>query len=155
MRAQLPAQSINAGEHWVIHISTTQILYACTVFCAITLLRKEGLRLRREEWAAPVHGRLTIRDDAANNFRRTVRQANLLARDGTTERAAELLFDPVIFRDLPDGFVMRGIELKAHAGRLWEFEQVWMCRLTPGGSTTLHPYSAETLAKLEKILPST
>ena len=122
------------------------------MFCHVIQLRREGLRLRQEEWPEPVQGDLTMecRDARDNNFRRTIRQAVVYVRVGVAQRRVGHmhLFDPVMLHTVDDGFILRGIQLRSEATeagrRVYEHEQMWLCLSTWNG--TLQP-------GLDKVLP--
>src|SRR5512133_1138106 len=100
------------------------------MLCEVILCRKDGRRLRRSEWPAPVLGTLVIRESAAdkNNFKRHVRVAQLkVARHAFSTSSVDAvapLFDPQ-FLPAPDGkLLIRGIELCASSAEVFEHEQM-------------------------------
>ena len=103
----------------------------------VVLCRRNGLRLRKSEWPAPVRGELRIEESErdANSFKRGVRVANLLAPTGASRVHAGVLlpiFDPVLIPAPPGHILIRGIEIASMAAsdgslNVYEHEQLWLC----------------------------
>ena len=145
----------NSGQWNNPHIPTHKKLYAYTVFCEITFLRKNGMRLREAEWLAPVCADLIFGDHEArsNSFRRHLRCATLYERyGGQAWRTVAMLADPVILRSVGDGWLIAGIEIHAQEGRAHEYSQLWLCRPTQPGAQPLKPLDYKR--ELENVLPS-
>ena len=131
-------------------------LYACTVFCEIIFLRKNGMRLRQEEWPEPLRVHLIFADMDArnNNYRRHLRSATLYERYGSTAcRTVAVIADPVILRSVGDGWLLAGTEIGVQEGRTHEHGQLWLCRPTHPDAPPLPALNVK--ADLEKTLPST
>ncbi len=105
------------------------------MLCEVILCRKDGRRLRRSEWPAPVVGQLVIDDTDAKHsaFNRNLRAAKLLGyRDSDRYRTSEInlvppIFDPVLLAAPRGLLVLRGVELDPRDGGVYELEQVWLC----------------------------
>ncbi len=102
------------------------------------MCRKEGRRLRESEWAAPVVGRLVIRNTRGEdtNFKRNIRRAELLAPAGAYSTvqvdAVKPIFDPELLPAPPGKLLIRGIELASGKGEaemrvMYEWVQLWLC----------------------------
>lgn len=98
----------------------------------ITLLRRDGMRLRKDEIAAPLAGEIHMYDwENTNSFRRAIRVLELRQRVGSIDQAAAKLFDPELIAVKAGAMVFRGIVLEPREGRVFEHEQVW--RVVPTG----------------------
>lgn len=94
--------------------------------CAVTLLRRHGMRLRPDELGDPVLGELQMRDWAEqNSFGRAVRVLEVVQPAGTVGRVAATLFEPALVGVRGGAMVFRGIELQTLDGRVYEHEQIW------------------------------
>lgn len=113
-----------------MHTQQGTLLYICTVFCEITELRKNGLRLRPDEWPLPEAGQLRMDywTGDKNNYRRTLRQAGLWRPVGVNWRLALTLADPDWIDVVGDALLMRGVVLQIDSGRIYEHEQLWLVR---------------------------
>ncbi|MBW8469834.1 MAG: hypothetical protein K0M67_16335 [Thiobacillus sp.] len=99
---------------------------------SITLLRRDGMRLRRDELAAPLAGELHMYDwTHDNSFGRAVRVIELRQQVGSLLQAVAMLTDPDLIAVKNGAMVFRGIEIEAREGRVYEHEQVW--RVVPTG----------------------
>jgi hypothetical protein len=104
--------------------------------CAVTLLRRQGLRLRSAELEPPIVGDLELTDhEGASTFRRDLRVANLWADTHSVSRRSLVvpLWDPVVLRIGPDTLTLCGIELSSDevGQRVAECVQIWRCTLRP------------------------
>ena len=103
------------------------------VWCAVTELRRSGLRLKKSEVAPPTRGNLLMSERAQGNssFKRAVRVVELWSEyAGNTWRRQEIhpLFEPqLVFMDA-QSFVICGTQLETTDGRISEHTQVWLCR---------------------------
>lgn len=110
------------------------ILDTRTVFYAeVILLRKEGRRLPRREWSAPMYGKIVVEDSEPNasNFRRLMRKMTLAQRVGASSmRIAAALYDPYFLPSIDGATMIAGIEIVASVqkGEICEHSQIWMCR---------------------------
>jgi hypothetical protein len=98
--------------------------------CAVSLLRRRGLRLRPSELASPVSGDLEIADHVgASTFQRAMRVANVWqpTHSGTRRALLVPLWDPTLVWIGPQHLTLIGIELCAHDGRVAEYTQLWRC----------------------------
>lgn len=88
------------------------------------------MRLRPEEWPAPVRGELQMAywEGAHNSYRRTLRNLSLLVYRGTTAVPQLRISDPEPIDVVGGAMLFRGIELEAREGRIYEHEQVWLVR---------------------------
>lgn len=101
---------------------------------SVTMLRKDGMRLRRGELPSPVVGEMHMYDWAENNsFKRAIRVLELRRRVGSIDQPFAKLVDPDLVAVQGSAFVFRGIEIEAKGGRVYEHEQVW--RVTPAKET--------------------
>jgi hypothetical protein len=99
---------------------------------SITLLRRDGMRLRKDEIAEPLTGEIHMFDwENTNSFRRAIRVLELLQRVGSIDQAAAKLFDPELIAVKAGAMVFRGIVLETRDGRVFEHEQIW--RVVPAG----------------------
>jgi len=131
--------------------SLPQILYIHPVFYAeVILLRKAGLRLRRQDWPVPIYGQVFVQDHNPNqtHFRSMViRQAVGIS----SVRPAAMLFDPYFLTSAEGALIVAGVELAHDAAlrRLCEHGQVWLCRTRATPQRELPPVSSA----LENLLP--
>lgn len=98
--------------------------------CAVSLLRRHGVRLRPSELAPPVSGELEIADHAgASTFRRAMWVANVWqpTHSGTRRALLVPLWDPALVWIGPQHLTLIGIELCAQDGRVAEYTQLWRC----------------------------
>lgn len=102
----------------------------------VVALRREGLRLRAAELAAPVEGCLRVADSTASEHKRVGRVASLVETGvygEVTRTLLPALFDPVVLRMDATTFSLGGIELRLSGDRLTEFHQVWRCAVIGPG----------------------
>jgi hypothetical protein len=100
------------------------------MLCAVSLLRRHGLRLRPSELAPAVSGDLELADHAgASTFGRGMRVANLWqpTHSGTRRALLVPLWDPALIWIGPRHLTLIGIELCARDGRVAECTQLWRC----------------------------
>lgn len=101
----------------------------------ITLLRRAGMRLRRDEIGEPITGEIHMYDwPTTNSFRRAIRVLELRRQVGSLMQPAAMLTDPDLIAVKDGAMVFRGIELESRDGRVFEHEQVW--RVVPAGEST-------------------
>jgi hypothetical protein len=106
------------------------------VRCRVTLLRREGVRLRRDEWPEAAVGELCVRDVDAhtNSYRRHLRMAELWEVGLQSRRLlVRPLADPEILRTVDAGFLLAGVELEPKGTRIAEHRQLWLCFPVPHG----------------------
>jgi hypothetical protein len=100
--------------------------------CAVTLLRRHGLRLKPNELGEPIKGDLELTDhEGTSTFRRELRVANLWAETHSGSRRSSLvpLWDPIVLRIGHNTLTLCGIELNTGDGRVAEHVQLWRCSL--------------------------
>ena len=120
------------------------------MWCEVTKLRQNGRRLRTHEWPKAVLVNLQIDQlQGPNNpFRQHMRVASLWESYGTSsQRGMGTMFDPVLLRTPGDGFLVRGVELETIDGRMYEFQQVWLCRPSSELAAALPPLKGLQPAK--------
>ncbi len=113
------------------------------MWCEVTFLRRRGLRLQPQEWPPARLANLVVNQlhGPNNPFRQHMRMANLWQDDdSTSKRGVGTLFDPVILMTPGDGLLLRGIELETIDGRMYEYQQVWLCRPTQPMAKPLPPF---------------
>jgi hypothetical protein len=96
----------------------------------VVLLRRDGLRLKAAELAAPVEGCLRVDDSTASSFKRVGRLASLVetgVHGEVTRTLLHALFDPVVLRMDATTFSLGGVELRCSGERVTEVYQVWRC----------------------------
>lgn len=100
------------------------------MFCEVITLRKDGMRLRPEEWPEPERGRLVMGHMPATICadRRTVREVSLMGRWVSTARCILRLFDADFVDVVGDGFLLRGHILNVVEKRVFVHEQIWLVR---------------------------
>lgn len=101
------------------------------MFCEITTLRDNGIRLRPDEWPAPTRGRLTLTQLPGRSMaaRRSQRVAELITHWGTTPVPTLQLFDPELVDVAGDALLLRGYVIKSQPGdRAAEHVQLWLAR---------------------------
>lgn len=94
------------------------------------------MRLRRDEWPAPIAGRLQMIEMQAqfSSFKRSTQMAQLIQMTGSIPVPIIVLADPVMTHVLDDGFVLRGIQLQADGERTYEHIQAWRVTLALAGT---------------------
>jgi hypothetical protein len=100
------------------------------VFCEVIELRKNGLRLRPEEWPAPVVGQLRMAqwDSSHTNYHRTIRKLVLWMPWGTSMVPGPSLADAQLVDVVGDAQLIRGDVLQSVDGRIHEHAQLWLLR---------------------------
>lgn len=74
-------------------------------------------------------------DSQTNSYRRHLRMAWLWEVGLQSQRPLlSPLADPEILRTVDGGFLLAGIELEAHGGRVAEHRQIWLCVPVGGGA---------------------
>lgn len=98
---------------------------------SVIRLRDKGVRVRSSAGAAAV-GELRDEEFVASAFGRTVKVARLLHRE-RPQSVPELLpslFDVELLKLDQETMVLAGIERESIEGRLTDFAQTWLARLT-------------------------
>lgn len=100
------------------------------MFCEVIELRKNGLRLRPEEWPAPVAGQLQMAqwDSKHTNYHRTIRKLVLWVPWGTSMVPGPWLGDAQLVDVVGDAQLLRGDVLHSEDGRIHEHAQLWLLR---------------------------
>ena len=98
--------------------------------------RRDGLRLKRSQWPAPVSGRLSIYEMPGGPNRHTQRMASLTRPHGVSGAWVGVIL-PIVGPELLPGpagqLLIRGIQISsacvAETGTvdIREYEQVWLC----------------------------
>ena len=115
--------------------------------------------MRRDEWPAPLEGRLQMieMDARFSSFRRATHMAQLIQMQGMVAIPAVVLADPVMTHIVDDGFVLRGIQLHVEGERVWEHEQVWLVTPVIGKARAPSPslgQSSEPMLELSPVASS-
>jgi hypothetical protein len=118
-------------------ISTGNSLYIATVFYEVILLRRNGERLRAEDWSVPEFGyiRMATWRPGKTALLRTARVATL--RDGSTIR---VLIEPKVTFTPFDGQVWEGTELSEGSK---EIPQAWLVRPRAKDAQPLRPFDVK------------
>ena len=100
------------------------------MFCEVIELRKNGLRLRPEEWPAPVSGQLQMAqwDSSHTSYHRTIRKLVLWVPWGTQIVPGPWLGDAQLVDVVGDAQLLRGDVLHSEDGRIHEHAQLWLLR---------------------------
>jgi hypothetical protein len=100
------------------------------MFCEVIELRKNGLRLRPEEWPAPVAGQLQMAqwDSKHTSYHRTIRRLVLWVPWGTQIVPGPWLGDAQLVDVVGDAQLLRGDVLHSEDGRIHEHAQLWLLR---------------------------
>jgi len=100
------------------------------MFCEVIELRKNGLRLRPEEWPAPVAGQLRMAqwDSSHTSYHRTIRKLVLWVPWGTQIVPGPWLGDAQMVDVVGDAQLLRGDVLHSEDGRIHEHAQLWLLR---------------------------
>ena len=100
------------------------------MFCEVIELRKNGLRLRPEEWPAPVAGHLRMAqwDSSHTSYHRAIRKLVLWVPWGTSMVPGPWLGDAQLVDVVGDAQLLRGDVLHSEDGRIHEFVQLWLLR---------------------------
>lgn len=128
------------------------------MFCEVITLRKDGLRLRPDEWPEPVRGLLRIdqREASTNASRRTMREVKVMGEWVTTPMTLIFMFDPELIDTVGDGFLLRGHVVNSSSGRCHEHQQLWLVRpRTSGDGPPLPPFDARPWLKRLPVDEST
>lgn len=101
------------------------------MLCDVTLLRRNGMRLRKGELQEPARGMLRVAmDDGRSSFKRPLLVATLQAPKGASRQMLDLLlplFDASIVSAGDGSMTLQGIELQTLDGRVFEHVQLWRC----------------------------
>lgn len=100
------------------------------MFCEVIELRKNGLRLRPEEWPAPVAGHLRMAqwDSSHTSYHRAIRKLVLRVPWGTSMVPGPWLGDAQLVDVVGDAQLLRGDVLHSEDGRIHEHAQLWLLR---------------------------
>lgn len=100
------------------------------MFCEVIELRKNGLRLRPEEWPAPVAGHLRMAqwDSSHTSYHRAIRKLVLWVPWGTSMVPGPWLGDAQLVDVVGDAQLLRGDVLHSEDGRIHEHAQLWLLR---------------------------
>lgn len=100
------------------------------MFCEVIELRKNGLRLRPEEWPAPVAGQLQMAqwDSKHTSYHRAIRKLVLWVPWGTSMVPGPWLGDAQLVDVVGDAQLLRGDVLHSEDGRIHEHAQLWLLR---------------------------
>ncbi|CAN7171933.1 hypothetical protein LJR118_000309 [Acidovorax sp. LjRoot118] len=112
------------------------------------------MRLRPEEWPAPVRGELQMNywDGTRNSSRRTLRDVALMVRWGTSTVPNIRMADPEWIDVVGGALLMRGMGLHMVDGRVYEHEEVWLIRaLESLQSPPLPPFDARPWLKANRL----
>ena len=112
------------------------------------------MRLRPEEWPAPIRGELAMSywEGSKNSSRRTLRHVSLMVRWGTGRIPNIRLADPEWIDVVGGALLMRGIILNSVEGRVFEHEQVWLIRaLESLDSPPLPPFDAQPWVQSKRL----
>lgn len=110
-------------------MSTSKTLYIYTMFCEVTLLRKNGKRLKRSELTLPVRGRLSFTYRHDKNPMRNRKVFELFdTKSHSVPVSACVLVEPVLLEFTEQGAVWRGYEIDVIEGAVYEFAQLWLVR---------------------------
>ena len=122
------------------------------MLCEVTILMRDGKRLKKQELAKPIRTFLEVRawDSHLPDIRRHVRVANLYVMAGKAKAITASIFDPGVVTTTADGFVLRGNEVVMTDQRKKEVEQMWLCRPVGGNELPLPAFtgSVSGFAKL-------
>lgn len=114
------------------------------MFCEVTLLRRQGRRLKRTDLATPVRGQLRMAEieQSPKVWPRAMRVLNLIQVNGLTSRTAIALVEPQFAGVTQDALCFKGIELENRSDGMYEHAQVWLVRPVPDadGSTAGQPW---------------
>lgn len=122
------------------------------MLCEVTILMRNGKRLKKQELAKPIRTFLEVRswDSHLPDIQRHVRVANLYVMAGKAKAITASIFDPEVVTTTADGFVLRGKEVVMTDQRKKEVEQMWLCRPAGGNELPLPAFtgSVSGFAKL-------
>ena len=113
------------------------------MLCEVTILMRDGKRLKKQELAKPILTFLEVRNWNSHlpDIRRHARVANLYVKAGKAKAITASIFDPEVVTTTADGFVLRGNEVVLTEKRKKEVEQVWLCRPTAGNELPLPAFT--------------
>jgi hypothetical protein len=98
------------------------------VLVSVTLLRRDGVRLRQTELRPAAVGDLRVSDAGCTSLKRPILVAYLWEQRSSLDRPiGRPTFEPTLVHIGVDGFSLAGMELQAVDGRLREVGQVWRC----------------------------
>lgn len=119
------------------------------MFCEVITLRKDGLRLRPEEWPAPVRGVLQVdqREARTTSARRAQREVTVMGEWVSAPKPLAFMFDPEFVDVVGDGFLLRGYVITPADGRCYEHQQLWLVRPCPAGGPPLPPFDTQPWSK--------
>ena len=100
------------------------------MFCEVIELRKNGLRLRPEEWPAPVAGHLRMAqwDSSHTSYHRAIRKLVVWVPWGTSLVPGPSLADAQLVDVVGEAQLIRGDVLHSEDGRIHEHAQLWLLR---------------------------
>ena len=100
------------------------------MFSEVIELRKNGLRLRPEEWPAPVAGHLRMAqwDSSHTSYHRAIRKLVVWVPWGTSIVLGPSLADAQLVDVVGDAQLIRGDVLHSEDGRIHEHAQLWLLR---------------------------
>jgi hypothetical protein len=103
------------------------------MLCKVTLHRRNGQRLKKDELAPAILANMQMHELAAehSNMRRTVRRLTLTEYPGNSLRILAVLLDPQLIGMDETSMQYQGIELEARDGQVFEYVQIWNCRPVP------------------------
>lgn len=99
-------------------------LYACTVFCEVTLIRRNGTPVPRWQLGTlkPYRGSVLVREETPDDLGRTCRMAYLAdLPDGPR------LYDVQLLQMTGRWLVLSGFERVDVGGRVADMAQTWLC----------------------------
>lgn len=122
------------------------------MLCEVTILMRDGKRLKKQELAKPILTFLEVRgwNSHLPDMRRHVRVANLYVMAGKAKGITASIYDPEVVTTTADGFVLRGYEVVVTDKGKREVEQMWLCRPTGANELPLPAFtgSVSGFAKL-------
>ena len=113
------------------------------MLCEVTILMREGKRLKKQELVKPILTFFEVRSWSSHlpDIRRHVRVANLYVMAGKAKAITASIFDPEVVTTTADGFVLRGTEIVVNDKRKQEVVQMWLCRPTGGSELPLPAFN--------------
>lgn len=113
------------------------------MLCEVTILMRDGMRLKKQELAKPILTFLEVRNWKLHvpDMRRHVRVANLYVNAGKAKGITGSIFDPEVVTTTADGFVFRGYEVVLTDNGKREVVQMWLCRPTRGNELPLPAFN--------------
>lgn len=103
------------------------------MICEVTLHRRNGQRLKKNEVAPALLADVQLHEMAAehSNMRRTVRRLTLTEHPGNSLRIFAVLIDPVLIGMNETSMQYQGIEIESRDGQVFEYIQAWSCKSMP------------------------